>query len=58
MKLLVVLVLAGLLAVVGPKSAQVMVSGAVARPTANTKRGITVSRYTAFQLSGCCHQHL
>jgi hypothetical protein len=35
-----------------------MVSGAVAHPTANSKRGIRVSPYTAFQLSGCCHEYL
>ena len=39
-------------------AAQVTVGGTVARPTAAPKRGITVSHYTAFQLSGCCHQNL
>jgi len=35
-----------------------MVSGADNCPTANSRQGIRVSPYTAFQLSGCCHQHL
>ena len=39
-------------------AAQVMVSGAVARPTANTKPDVTVSHHPAFQLSGRCQQHL
>ena len=37
---------------------QVMVSGAVAHPTANTKPDVTVSHHPAFQLSGSCQQHL
>ena len=35
-----------------------MVRGRVAPPPANPKRGVTVSHYPAFQLSGCCHQYL
>ena len=39
------------------KRAQVKVSGAVARPTASPKRSITISRYSAPQLSGRCQRY-